>query len=71
MANVGLVVSSGVQHRVSTDLRTGATANALQTLSKSQMTQQQERTGRTDEGDHITMMSYVQYTSQVRSADLA
>ena len=33
------------------------------------MTQQQGRTGRTDEGDHITMMSYVQYTSQVRSAD--
>ena len=71
VANVGLVISSGVQRRVSTDIRTGATANALQTLSKSQMRQQQGRIERTDEGDHINMMSYGQYTSQVRSADLA
>ena len=34
------------------------------------MTQQQGRTGRTDEGDHITMMRYDQYVSQVRSSDL-
>ena len=42
--NVGLVISSGVQRRVSRDVRTGA---------------------------HITMMSYDQYVSQVRSSDLA
>ena len=30
--NVGIVISSGVQRRVSTDVRTGATVNALQTL---------------------------------------
>ena len=51
MANV---ISSGVQRRVSTEFRTGATVNALQTLSKAQMTQQQGRTRRTDEGSHIT-----------------
>ena len=38
--NVGLVISSGVQRRVSTDVRTGATVNALQTLSKAQLLQQ-------------------------------
>ena len=37
--NVGLVISSGVQRRVSTDVRTGATATALQTLSKAQILQ--------------------------------
>ena len=31
--NVGIVISSGVQRRVSTDVRTGVTVNALQTLS--------------------------------------
>ena len=41
VASVGLVMSSGVQRRVSTDIRTGATVNALQTLSKAQVTQQQ------------------------------
>ena len=71
VADVGLVISSGVQRRVSTDIRTGATVNALQTLFKAQMTQQQGRTVRTDEGDHITMMSYDRYVSQVRSSDLA
>ena len=45
IANVGLVVSSGVHRRVSTDIRTGSTVNALQTLSKAQLTQQQGRTG--------------------------
>ena len=34
--NVGLVISSGVQRMVSTDIRTGSTVNALQTLSKAQ-----------------------------------
>ena len=70
VANVGLVISSGVHHRVSTDIRTGATVNALQTLSKTRMTEQQGRKGRTDEGDHVTMMSYDQYVSQARSSDL-
>ena len=65
MPNVGLVISSGVQRRVSTGVRTGVTVNALQKLSKSQMTQQQRRTGRTDEGDHITMMSYDQFPGAV------
>ena len=63
--NVGLVISSGVQRRVSTDIRTGSTVNALQTLSKAQLLQQQGRTGRTDQGVHITMMSHEQYASQV------
>ena len=45
--------------------------NALQTLSQSQMTQQMGRAGRTDEGDHITMMSFRQYEDQLRSQDLA
>ena len=40
---------------------TGVMINALQTLSKSQMAQQKGRTGRTDEGDHITMTSLEQY----------
>ena len=71
IANVGLVVSSGVRRRVSTDIRTGSTVNALQTLSKAQITQQQGRTGRTDEGDHITLVSHEQHVSQVRSTDLA
>ena len=71
VANVGLVISSGVQRRVSTEIRTGATVNALQTLSTAQVTQQQGRTGRTDEGDHITTMSYDHYVTQVRSSDLA
>ena len=31
---------------------------------------QQGRTGRTDEGDHITLMSHDHYSSQVRSTDL-
>ena len=44
-------MSSGVHRRVSVDVRTGVMVNALQTLSKSQMTQQKRRTGRTDEGD--------------------
>ena len=69
--NVGLVISSGVQRRVSTDVRTGATVNALQTLSKAQILQQLGRSGRTDCGIHITMMSHDQYVSQVRSSDLA
>ena len=67
IANVGLVVSSGVQRRVSADICTGSTVNVLQTLSKAQLTQQQGRTGRTDEGEHITLMSHEQ---QVRSTDL-
>ena len=58
--NVGVVISSGVHCRVSVDVRTGVTIDALQTLSKSQMTQQRGRIGRTDEGDHVTMMSYEQ-----------
>ena len=69
--NFGLVISSGVQRRVSTDIRTGSTVNALQTLSKAQMLQQLGRAGRIDQGVHITMMSHGQYTSQVRSTDLA
>ena len=69
--NVGVVISSGVQRRVSTDVRTGVTVNALQTLSKAQLLQQLGRSGRTDCGIHITMMSQGQYTSQVRSSDLA
>ena len=69
--NVGLVISSGVQRRVSTDVRTGATVNALQTLSKAQLLQQLGQSGRTDCGVHLTMMSHDQYFSQVRSADLA
>ena len=66
--NVGLVISSGVQRRVSGDIRTGSTVNALQTLSKVQLLQQ---LGRIDQGVHIRMMSHGQYTSQVRSTDLA
>ena len=69
--NVGLVISSGVQRRVSTDIRTGSTVNALLTLSKAQLLQQPGRTGRTDRGIHVTMMSRDQYLSQVRSTDLA
>ena len=69
--HVGLVISSGVQRRVSTDVRTSATINALQTLSKAQLLQQLGRSGRTDCGVHITMMSHEQYLSQVRSSDLA
>ena len=69
--NVGLVISSGVQRRVSTDVRTGATVNALQTLSKAQLLQKLGRAGRMDCGVHITMMSQDQYVSQVRSSDLA
>ena len=69
--NVGIVISSGVQRRVSTDVRTGVTVNALQTLSKAQLLQQLGRSGRTDCGIHITMMSRGQYSSQVRSSDLA
>ena len=69
--NVGIVISSGVQRRVFTDVRTGATVNALQTLSKAQLLQQLGRTGRTDCGVHITMMSHEQYSTQVRSSDLA
>ena len=68
---VSLVISSGVQRRVSTGVRTGATVNALQTLSKAQLLQQLGRSGRTDCGIHITMMNHDQYLSQVRSADLA
>ena len=64
--NVGIVISSGVQRRVSTDARTGATVNALQTLSKAQLLQQLGRSGRTDCGIHITMMSRGKYLSQVR-----
>ena len=69
--HVGLVISSGVQRRVSTDIRTGSTTNALQTLSKAQLLQQLGRTGRTDCGVHITMICHDQYVSQVRSSDLA
>ena len=69
--NVVLVISSGVQRRVSTDIRTGSTVNALQTLSKAQLLQQLGRSGRTDCGVHITMMSHEQYLSQVRSSDQA
>ena len=69
--NVGLVIVSGVQRRVSTDVRAGSTVNALQTLSKAQLLQQLGRSGRTDRGVHITMMSHEEYTSQVRSTDLA
>ena len=43
-SNVALVISSGVQRRVPTDIRTGSTVNALQTLSKAQLVQQQGRT---------------------------
>ena len=56
---------------MSTDIRTGSTVNALQTLSKAQLLQQLGRTGRIDQGVHVTMMSHDQYTSQVRSTDLA
>ena len=66
--NVVLVISSVVQRRVSTDIRTGSTVNALQTLSKAQLLQQQGRTGRTDQGVHMTMMSH---DAQVRPTDLA
>ena len=52
------------------DIRAGASINVLQTLPKAQMTKGQGRTGRTDEGDHITMMHHDQYVSQVRSSDL-
>ena len=45
--------------------------NALQTLSKAQLLQQLGRSGRTDCGIHITMMSQGRYSSQVRSSDLA
>ena len=45
--------------------------NALQTLSKAQLLQQLGRSGRTDCGIHIAMMSKGQYSSQVRSADLS
>ena len=45
--------------------------NALQTLSKAQLLQQLGRTGRMDQGVHITMMSHDQNTSQMRSTDLA
>ena len=45
IANVGLVISSGVQRRVSTDIRTGSTVDAVQTLSKAQLVQQQGRSG--------------------------
>ena len=69
--NVGLVISSGVQRRVSTDIRTRSTLNTLQTLSKAQLLQQLGRSGRADRGVHITMMSHEEYTSQVRSTDLA
>ena len=69
--SVGLVISSGVQRRVPTNIRTGSTVNVLQTLSKAQLLQQLGRTGRTDRGIHVTMMSHDQYTSQVRSTDLA
>ena len=65
------MISSGAQRRVSTDIRTGATVNALQTLSKAQLLQQLGRSGRTDCGVHITMMSRDQYLSQVRCSDLA
>ena len=65
--DLGVVISSGVCHHFSMDVRTGATVNALQTLSKSQMTQQMGRTGRVDEGDHITMMSHTQLVEQVRA----
>ena len=69
--HVGLVISSGVQRRVSTDVRTGVTINALQTLSKAQLLQQLGLSGRTDCGVHITIMSHEQYLSQMRSSDLA
>ena len=69
--SVGLVISSGVQRRVSTNIRTGSTVNALQTLSKAQLLQQLGHAGRTDQGVHITMMSHDQYISQLRSTDLA
>ena len=71
ITNVGLVISSGVQRRVSTNIRTGSAVKALQTLSKAQLLQQLGRSGRTDCGIHITMMSHDQYLSQVRSSDLA
>ena len=50
--NVGIVISSGVQRHVSTDVRTGVTVNALQTLSKAQLLQQLGRSGRTDWNSH-------------------
>ena len=68
--DVGLVVSSGFHSRVSMDVRTGATVNALQTFSKSAMTQQTGRSGRIDEGDHITMMSHSQLVEQVPAQDI-
>ena len=63
--NVGLG-----QRRVSSDIRTGSTVtvNALQTLSKAQLVQQQGRSGRTDQGMHVIMMSY---ESLVSSAIIA
>ena len=71
ISGVGVVVSSGVHRRVSVDMRSGVAVNALQTLSKSQVTQQMGMTGRTDEGDQILMMSKDKFVEQVRAQDVA
>ena len=45
--------------------------NAFQTLRKSHLALQMGRTGRTDEGNHMVMMSSKQYVEQVRAQDSA
>ena len=72
--NVGLAISSGVQRRVSTDIRTGSTVNALQTMAdivKGPTSPAIRSYWTYGAGCHITMMSHDQYASQVRSTDLA
>ena len=53
------------------DVRTGMSVNALQTLSKSQMTPPMGRAGQVDEGNHIIVMSYALCVDQVRAQDVA
>ena len=67
LRNPGVVISFGVHRRVSADVRAGVTVNALQTLSKSQMTHKWEEL----EGDHITLMSHAQFVAQARAQDVA
>ena len=67
---MGVVNSYGVHRRVSVDVRAGVTVNALQTFRKSN-DKQMGRTGRTDEGDHITMMSHSQFVEQICVQDVA
>ena len=68
---VGVVIGSGTHRKVSMDGRTGVSINAFQTLSKSHLMQHMGSTGRTDEGDHIVMMSIKQYKRQIRTQDSA